>query len=168
MLSKLAITLCIWQKILADITVVTAPPIVFIKRSPPLPLLHLNQHQSDTTVTIFKWTRKLVQSAVHLQTSDLLSLLIQYLDSFSFSCSVWWNMSPGIISYSFSLWWNISTSSSAPHTLLVLKWLLIVPLLSANSFEQNMKDYTIWRLRLVTGWSRHKNTRNVTSECIYS
>ena len=100
-----------------------------------------------------------------------------YLDSFSSSGSVKGMMkylvSPEVLFLTASvyvLWCNISTSSSAPHTLLLHKWLLIVPLLSANSFEQNMKDYTIWRLRLrlVTGWSRHKNTRNVTSECIYS
>ena len=84
-------------------------------------------------VTIFQWTRKLVGavcSALTNQWPALIALIADtnfkiYLDSFSLSCSVWWNIPPGIISYNFSLWWNISTSSSAPYTLLVLKWLLL-------------------------------------------
>ena len=71
-----------------------------------------------------------VLSALTNQWPTLIALIADtnlkiFLYSFCFSCSVWWNTPPGNISCNFSLWWNISTSSSAPYTLLVLKWLLL-------------------------------------------
>ena len=100
---------------------------------PSLPLLHLkhcNVTISSDNLPVNKEAGA-VCSALTNQWPALIALIADtnfkiYLDSFSFRCVViWWNIPSGIVSYSFSLWWNISTSSSAPHTLLGLKWLLL-------------------------------------------